>query len=90
MKRIHIWVSGRVQGIFYRANTRRKAMDLNIKGWVKNLEDGRVEAVIEGKDTDVKKMLEFLQKGPFGARVTKFDIKEEKHQGKFKFFEIKY
>lgn len=90
MKRVHIWVSGRVQGIFFRANTRRKAMDLGLKGWVKNLEDGRVEAVIEGKDSDVKKMLEFMQKGPFGARVTKFNAKEEKYKGEFEFFEIKY
>lgn len=90
MKRVRVWVSGRVQGIFFRANTRRKAMDLNLKGWVKNLDDGRVEAVIEGKDSDVKKMLEFMQKGPLGARVTKFDIKEEKYKGEFEFFEIKY
>ena len=90
MKRIHVWIQGRVQGVFFRANTRRKAMDLNLKGWVKNLKDGGVEAVIEGKDSDVKKMLEFLQKGPLGARVTKFDIKEEKYKGEFEFFEIKY
>ena len=87
---MHVWISGRVQGIFFRASTRRKAMNLNLKGWIKNLDDGRVEAIIEGKDSDVKKMLEFLQKGPLGARVTKFDVKEEKYQGKFEFFEIKY
>lgn len=90
MKRVHVWVSGRVQGIFFRANTRRKAMDLNLKGWVKNLDDGRVEAVIEGKDSDVKKMLEFMQKGPLGARVTKFDVKEERYKKEFEFFEIAY
>ena len=90
MKRMHAWISGRVQGVFFRANTRRKAMDLNLKGWIRNLEDGRVEAVIEGKDSDVKKMIEFMQKGPFGARVTKFDVKEEKYKGEFEFFEIKY
>lgn len=89
MKRVHVWVSGRVQGIFFRANTRRKAMDLGLKGWVKNLDDGRVEAVIEGKDSDIKKMLEFMQKGHLGARVTKFDMKEEKYKGEFEFFEIK-
>lgn len=90
MKRIHVWISGRVQGVFFRANTRRKAMDLGLKGWVKNLEDGRIEAVIEGKDSDVKKMLQFLQKGPFGAKITKFDIKEEKYKGGFESFEIAY
>lgn len=90
MRRAHVWISGRVQGIFFRANTRRKAMDLNIKGWVKNLEDGRVEAVIEGEDQSVKEMIEFLQKGPFGAKITKFETKEEKYTGEFKFFEIEY
>ena len=90
MKRIHVLVSGRVQGVFFRANTRRKAMELNLKGWVKNLEDGRIEAVIEGEDSDIKKMVEFLQKGPLGAKVTKFDIKEEKYKNEFKFFEIQY
>lgn len=90
MKRVHVWISGRVQGVLFRANTRRKAMDLNLKGWIRNLEDGRVESVIEGKDEDVTKMIEFLQKGPFGARVTKLDVKEEKYVGKFEFFEIQY
>lgn len=90
MKRIHVWISGRVQGIFFRANTRRKAMDLNLKGWVKNLEDGRIEVVIEGEDSDVRKMIEFLKKGPFGAKVTKFDLKEEKYKGEFESFEIAY
>lgn len=90
MKRVHVWISGRVQGIFFRANTRRKAMDLDLKGWVKNLPDGRVEAVIEGKDPDIKKMVTFLQKGPFGAKVSNLDMKEEKYKGEFEFFEIIY
>lgn len=90
MRRTHVWISGRIQGVFFRANTRRKAMDLNLKGWVKNLGDGRVEAVIEGEDQAVKEMLEFLQKGPFGAKITKLETKEEKYTGEFKFFEITY
>lgn len=90
MKRVHVWISGNVQGVFFRASTRRKAMDLSIKGWVKNLEDGRVEAVIEGEDKAVKEMIEFLQKGPFGAKITKFEAKEEKYTGEFEFFEINY
>ncbi len=88
MRRIHVWISGNVQGVFFRAHTRRKAMELGLKGWVKNLGDGRVEAIIEGKDESVKEVLDFLRKGPFGARITKFDAKEEKYAGEFKFFEI--
>lgn len=90
MRRVHIWISGRVQGVFFRANTRRKAMDLNIKGWVKNLSDERVEAVLEGEDSAVKEMVEFCRKGPFGAKITKIEVKEEKYVGEFETFEITY
>lgn len=90
MKRIHAIIEGRVQGIFFRANTRKQANKLDVKGWVKNLPDGGVEVVAEGKELAIKKFIEFLQKGPFGAKVTKFDVKEEKCTGEFEFFEIEY
>jgi len=47
---VRIYVSGRVQGVFYRSNTRKKALELGLKGWVRNLPDGRVEAVVEGEE----------------------------------------
>lgn len=90
MKRLHIWITGRVQGVFFRANTRRKAMNLNLKGWVKNLDDGKVEVVAEGKEPAIKKLVEFCKKGPFGAKVDDVTVKEEKYQNKFKTFEIRY
>ncbi|MDP2906975.1 MAG: acylphosphatase [Nanoarchaeota archaeon] len=90
MRRVHVLISGRVQGVFFRANTRRKAMDLNIKGWIKNLSDERVEAVFEGEDEAVKEMVEFCKKGPFGAKITRTEVKEEKYTGEFTSFEIGY
>jgi len=90
MKRVHVLISGKVQGVFFRANTRRKAMDLNIKGWIKNLSDERVEAVFEGEDSAVKQMIGFCRKGPFGANITKIELKEEKYTGEFTSFEITY
>lgn len=90
MRRVHVFISGRVQGVFFRANTRRKAMDLNLKGWVKNLSDERVEAVFEGEDGAVKEMVEFCKKGPFGAKITRTEVKEEKYTGEFTSFEIGY
>lgn len=89
MKRIHVFVSGTVQGVFFRAHTRDKANELNLKGWVKNLGDGRVEVLIEGKDPAIKKLIKFLKSGPFGANVDHLDMEEEKYTGEFEFFEIK-
>lgn len=89
MKRIHVLITGKVQGIFFRASTRRKAMDLDIKGWIKNLDNGMVEAVFEGKDEAIKEMVEFCRKGPFGAKVNEIDIKEETYKNEFEFFEIR-
>ncbi|MEM2478473.1 MAG: acylphosphatase, partial [Thermoproteota archaeon] len=75
MVRAHVYVSGRVQGVFFRYETKSLADRLGVKGWVRNLPDGRVEAVFEGEEETVMKMIEFCKKGPPGARVT--DVKVE-------------
>lgn len=90
MKRIHVVISGRVQGIFFRHNTKKIADKLNIKGWVKNNWDGTVEAVFEGENDSVDKIVNWCHKGPIGAKVEKVDIKEEKYKGEFKEFSIIY
>jgi len=90
MKRIHVWIKGNVQGVFFRANTRKEAMKLNLKGWVQNLSDGRVEAVFEGDDEAIKSILNFCEKGPLGSTVSDIDIKEEEYKNEFEFFEIHY
>lgn len=89
MKRVHVFVSGRVQGVFFRAFARRKATELKLKGWVKNTADERVEAVFEGEEKEIKKILELCHNGPAGARVTRVEFKEEPMQ-KEKGFKIIY
>ena len=74
----HIFISGRVQGVGFRAFTRKQAAVLDIKGWVKNLRDGRVEVKIKGKKNKVEKMINKLKEGPSFARVDNFEVKTEK------------
>jgi len=83
-------VSGRVQGVFFRSETWDEAVKKNVSGWVKNMPDGRVEAVFEGEKENVEKMIEFCKMGPPGARVTKVDVHWENFTGEFKNFTIKY
>lgn len=90
MKRIHVFISGRVQGVFFRAYTRETAMTLNLTGWVRNLYDGSVEAVFEGDDTNVQSMLEWCKKGPPHAVVRHVDASEEPYKGDFRDFRITY
>ncbi len=88
--RAHIFVSGRVQGIFYRSNTRDKATSLGIKGWVRNLHDGRVEAVFEGGRANVKEMVEWCRTGPPFARVDNVEVEWEAYKGEFESFGVRY
>lgn len=83
-------VSGRVQGVFFRSETRDKAVKLGITGWVRNLSDGRVEAVFEGEEERVKEIIEFCKRGPPGAKVTSVEVKWENYLGEFRDFKIKY
>ena len=66
----HCFVSGRVQGVFYRQSTQTKAKALGLVGWVRNLPDGRVELMACGEKTDVQILLNWLWKGPIAAEVT--------------------
>ncbi|MCK4520712.1 acylphosphatase [Candidatus Parcubacteria bacterium] len=88
--RVHLFISGRVHGVFFRESTRIKAQQLGINGWVKNLNDGRVEAVFEGEDEKIKKIIKWARQGPIISRVDDIEIKEEKYENKFKNFEIRY
>lgn len=89
-KRIHILVSGLVQGVFFRLNTKNKAKELNLKGWVRNLADGRVEILAEGKKEDLKRLLEWTYNGPPGAKVTKVEFEWLSGENNFNDFVIKY
>ncbi|MEM5777265.1 MAG: acylphosphatase [Candidatus Aenigmatarchaeota archaeon] len=88
MKRIHAYISGRVQGVNFRWNTKLMADKLGIKGWVKNLPDGRVEIVAEGDDERIDIFLKYVKKGPLLAKVEKIELKEEVYKNEFKKFLI--
>ena len=88
--RAHVLVSGTVQGIFFRANTRDRARELGLTGWVRNTPEGGVEAVFEGEKGKVEKALDFCRKGPPGARVTGVDVEWEEYKGEFSGFSVKF
>lgn len=89
-KRVRLIVSGRVQGVFFRAETQSQALRLNLKGWVRNMSDGRVEILIEGDAADVDRMMAWCHKGPRLSKVEKVDHHDEPFQGTFDDFEIVY
>ena len=88
--RAHVFISGRVQGVFFRYETRLRAIRYNVNGWVRNLPDGRVEAVFEGEKENVEAMIRFCHRGPPGAVVKKVEVIWENPTGEFKSFQIKY
>lgn len=75
--RMHVYVTGEVQGVFYRESTRSEAGRLGLGGWVKNLSDGRVEAVFEGRRSAVREILDWCENGPKHATVESVDATEE-------------
>lgn len=89
MKRhVTVWVYGRVHGVFFRSFVRNRARLLGLKGWVKNTSAG-VEAVFEGDDTDIDKMIGLCRKGPDASLVESIDVKEGQFRGDFRDFEIR-
>ena len=90
MKHIHVYISGKVQGVYFRAETQRAAVGFNLTGWVRNMVDGRVEACFEGKDENIDKMIEWCHIGPPAARVEEVLTDEEPYTDEFHDFSIKY
>jgi acylphosphatase len=88
--RAHVFVSGRVQGIFFRQRTRQQAENRGVTGWVRNLDDGRVEAVFEGEEDDVRALVDFCRSGPRGAVITNVNVIWEEFEGEFQNFEVTY
>ena len=70
----HLFVSGLVQGVFFRDSTRLKAEELGVTGWVRNLSDGRVEIMAEGEKEKVEELVEWVKKGSSAARVDNLDV----------------
>ncbi|MEF8879560.1 MAG: acylphosphatase [Candidatus Thermoplasmatota archaeon] len=89
MKNVHVSISGRVQGVFFRATTKQKAEQLGINGWVRNTSDGRVEAVFEGKEEKVNQLLDWCHQGPSMANVENVEVEEKTPSGELTGFSIK-
>lgn len=90
VKRAHLVISGRVQGVFFRANTRREALNLGLMGWVRNLPDGRVEVIVEGEEDKVERLIHWCWEGPPLAIVREIDVEWEPPTGEYETFSIRY
>ncbi len=88
--RAHVFIEGIVQGVFYRAYTRNVASKLGLHGWVRNLYDGRVEAVFEGDRLLIEQAIAECRRGPSGSHVTEIDLKWESFSGDLQGFEIRH
>jgi acylphosphatase len=88
--RVHLIIHGNVQGVFFRASTRDTASTLGLKGWVRNMPDGNVEAVFEGPVVKIHDAVDWCRHGPPGARVTKVDEKWDDYIGEFRTFDVRY
>ena len=89
-KRVHLLISGRVQGVYFRQGTMEVAEKNNVLGWVRNLQDDRVEAILEGNTSNVDAVIEWAHFGPAGAVVDEIKITEENYIGEVSEFEILY
>ncbi|MDD8015004.1 MAG: acylphosphatase [Acidobacteriota bacterium] len=86
--RVHVLISGRVQGVAFRFFTEKWASSLGLTGWVRNLFDGRVEIVAEGGREEISRFLEFLREGPRHAHVEDVAVDWEDYSGEFMDFRI--
>lgn len=89
-KRVRVHIEGLVQGVFFRAYTREEAQKIGLSGWVRNLPDGSVEAVIEGEASLVDRMIQWCHKGSPSSQVDWVEVKEEEPQGESGDFIIRY
>ncbi|MFH1101823.1 MAG: acylphosphatase [Methanobacteriota archaeon] len=86
--RVHVVISGQVQGVWYRASTKEKAEELGLTGWVKNTAHGNVEAVFEGDESTVNEMIAWCRKGPPLAQVTDVKVTRQRFGGEFAGFAV--
>lgn len=88
--RVHVYISGRVQGVAFRYNTRSRARSIGVNGWVRNLPDGRVECEFEGPEESVDAMLNFCREGPRLADVRDLEVERMEYSGEYSGFEVRY
>ena len=89
--RVHIFISGKVQGVFFRQSARVIAIKNNVNGWIRNLDDGRVEIVAEGEEQDIDNLTNWCKIGPANSRIDGFELfEEEPKMVEFDNFEVRY
>lgn len=88
-RRVRLRIHGRVQGVFFRASTRDRARELGLDGWVRNREDGTVEAVVEGPPDSVDRLVDWSRRGPSAARVERVEVTEEEPSGELSAFDVR-
>ena len=89
-QRVRLFVTGKVQGVFFRQSLKVMAKKNDVFGWVRNLQDGRVESVLEGDGEKVNKLIEWAHVGPANSRVEGVDIQNEKFIAEFSKFSVLY
>ncbi len=89
-QRLRLFVTGRVQGVFFRQSLKAKSIQNNIFGWVKNLEDGRVECILEGTEENICVVVKWTHSGPANSIVENVEIHDEKFDNEFTKFDVLY
>jgi len=87
-KRVHLYVSGKVQGVYFRQGMKETAEKNNVLGWVRNLPDKRVEAILEGEESNVDAVIDWSAFGPPGAVVEELKVVDENNSESLNDFEI--
>jgi acylphosphatase len=88
-RKMHVFVKGTVQGVYYRYNALKKAEEYHLTGWVRNRADGNVEMVCEGTEEDINNMVRWCKQGPPGAHVREVETDWKLYSGEFNVFEIR-
>ena len=89
-QRVRLFVTGRVQGVFFRQSLKAKSIQNDIFGWVKNLQDGRVECLLEGNEKNISVLVEWANSGPANAIVENVEVHNEKFDNEFTKFDVLY
>ena len=89
-QRVRLFVTGRVQGVFFRQSLKAKSIQNNIFGWVKNLQDGRVECILEGTGENISILVKWAHTGPANAIVENIEVHNEKFDNQFTKFDVLY
>jgi acylphosphatase len=89
-QRVRLFVTGRVQGVFFRQSLKAKSIQNDVFGWVKNLQDGRVECLLEGNEENISVLVEWANSGPANAIVENVEVHNEKFDNEFTKFDVLY